>query len=48
MRNLIILGALIVVVGFVIPLLSVNTILKYVSYLIIIVGAAFLKTKKRK
>ncbi len=41
MRNLIVFGALTIVAGFVIPMLSDNTILKYISYLIILVGAVF-------
>lgn len=41
MRNLIVFGALTVVAGFAIPMLSDNTILKYISYLIVLVGAVF-------
>ena len=41
MRNLIVFGALTVVAGFAIPMLSSNTILKYISYLIILVGCVF-------
>ncbi len=41
MRNLIVFGALTVLAGFAVPLLSDNTILKYVSYLIVFVGAVF-------
>ena len=41
MRNLIVFGALIIVAGFAIPLLSDKTILKYISYLIDLVGAVF-------
>ncbi len=41
MRNLIVFGALTIVTGFAIPLLSDNTILKYLSYLIVLIGAVF-------
>jgi len=41
MRNLIVFGALTVVAGFAIPLFSDYTILKYISYLIVLVGAIF-------
>jgi arsenite methyltransferase len=41
MRNLIVFRALTVVAGFAIPMLSDNTILKYISYLIVLVGAVF-------
>ena len=41
MRNLIVFGALTVVAGFAIPLLTDNTILKYISYLIVLVGSVF-------
>jgi arsenite methyltransferase len=42
MRNLIAFGALTVVIGFAIPLLSDNSILRYTSYLIVSVGFVFL------
>lgn len=41
MRNLIVFGGLTVVAGFAIPMLSDNTILKYISYLIVLVGFVF-------
>lgn len=41
MRNLIIIGALTVITSFAIPLLSDNTLLKYISYLILFVGSIF-------
>ena len=41
MRNLILFGALTVIVGFAIPLLTDNSILKYFSYLIILIGFVF-------
>ena len=41
MRNLILLGALTVVIGFSIPLLKDNTIIKYISYLVILFGTVF-------
>ena len=41
MRNLIVFGALTVVAGFTIPLVFDDTILKYISYLIILVGFFF-------
>ncbi len=41
MRNLIVFGALTVVAGFAIPMLADNKILKYISYLIVLVGAVF-------
>lgn len=41
MHNLIILGAMTVLSGFAIPFLFNNIILKYSSYLIILVGAVF-------
>jgi hypothetical protein len=41
MRNLIIFGALIIVVGFAIPSIFNNTIFKYIGYLIVLVGFIF-------
>jgi arsenite methyltransferase len=41
MRNLIVFGALIIVVGFVIPVFVDSTILKYISYIIVLAGCVF-------
>jgi len=41
MRNLIVFGALTDIAGFAIPMLSENIIIKYISYLIILVGFVF-------
>jgi arsenite methyltransferase len=41
MRNLIVFGTLTVIAGFAIPFVSDNTILKYISYLIVLVGSVF-------
>jgi len=41
MRNLLFFGALTVVTGFVIPLVSDNSIVKYTGYLIILIGSVF-------
>ncbi len=41
MRTLIFFGGLTVIAGFSIPLISENTVLKYIGYLIILVSAVF-------
>ena len=41
MKNLISFGALVLLIGFAFPLYSDNTILKYFSYLVILMGAVF-------
>ena len=41
MRNLIIFGGLTIIVSFAIPLLSENSILKYTSYLVFLIGSFF-------